>query len=209
MNKISECCRLDRRRQAILDAARELFISKGYEQTTLGDVVEAAGGSLSTIYKLFGNKDGLLDAVVFAKVVSGAEMIRQVVDDEPDPVKALSRIARELYHTHLEAEAVALVRVVIAHSIRDKSFAERFFTTTAMRSRDAVEAALHKWRAEGLKFVGSPSELADMLLGLMVVDMQTQAISHGLKGVVDDADIDYRITFFLRGAGLLQADSAG
>lgn len=208
MNEFSDCHRLDRRRQAILDAARELFISKGYEQTTLGDVVDAAGGSLSTLYKLFGNKDGLLDAVVFATVTSGAELIRQIVEEEPDPAKALRRIAYGLYDKHLGPEAIALVRIVIAHSIRDKVFAERFFTTTALRSRDAVESALRKWQADGVKFVGHPSDLADMFMGLMVADMQNQAISHGMKGIVDDAGIAFRVEFFLRGAGLWRAEPA-
>lgn len=57
-------CRLDRRRIALVAAAKALFIEKGYEGTTLGDIVERAGGSLSTLYKLFGNKDGLLEAVI-------------------------------------------------------------------------------------------------------------------------------------------------
>lgn len=205
MNKISESCRLDRRRHAILDAARELFISKGYEQTTLGDVIDKAGGSLSTIYKLFGNKDGLLDAVVFAKVTSGEDIVRQIASEEPDAATALSRIAHELYRLQLEAEAVALVRIVIAHSIRDEGFARKFFSTTAQRSRNAVEDALRKWEAEGVRFAGSPSELADMFQGLMVADMQNQAITHGLKGVLDEADIAFRVEFFLRGAGLMTA----
>ena len=42
-----------------MEAARVLFVEKGYEHTSLGDIVERSGGSLATVYKLFGNKDGL------------------------------------------------------------------------------------------------------------------------------------------------------
>ena len=62
MTDLSECDRLDQRRRAILASARALFVEQGYEKTTLGEIVERAGGSLATVYKLFGNKDGLLEA---------------------------------------------------------------------------------------------------------------------------------------------------
>lgn len=48
--------RLEERRSALLTAAQNLFLEQGYERTTLGDVVARAGGSLATLYKLFGDK---------------------------------------------------------------------------------------------------------------------------------------------------------
>lgn len=35
----------------ILDAALELFLAKGYEATSLSDIIELSGGSLSSVYK--------------------------------------------------------------------------------------------------------------------------------------------------------------
>ena len=58
MTRLPEFCRLDRRKRAIIDAARALFVEQGYERTTLKDIVDRAGGSLATVYKVFGNKDG-------------------------------------------------------------------------------------------------------------------------------------------------------
>lgn len=34
----------------ILDAALELFLAKGYEATSLSDIIELSGGSLSSVY---------------------------------------------------------------------------------------------------------------------------------------------------------------
>ncbi len=50
----------DQTRRAIVGAARDLFIGRGYGRTTIGDIAEAAGVSSETIYGAFGNKATLL-----------------------------------------------------------------------------------------------------------------------------------------------------
>ncbi len=50
----------DETRSAIVRAARDLFVARGYGQTTLADVARAAGVSVETIYASVGNKAALL-----------------------------------------------------------------------------------------------------------------------------------------------------
>ena len=52
-----------RRREAVLAAAREHFLRDGYAATTVGAVAAAAGVSVETIYKTFGKKPGLVRAL--------------------------------------------------------------------------------------------------------------------------------------------------
>lgn len=47
------------RYQRILEAALELFLAKGYEATGLSDIIAKSGGSLSSVYKYFDNKETL------------------------------------------------------------------------------------------------------------------------------------------------------
>ena len=130
MMSVSECCRLDRRRRAIIEAARTLFVERGYENATLGDIVERAGGSLATVYKLFGNKDGLLEAAVFEHASSGDEIVREAMEAGGDRAAILHRIAGAFDAHFLDAETVALVRIVIARSMSDREFARRFDLAT-------------------------------------------------------------------------------
>ncbi|QKF63967.1 TetR/AcrR family transcriptional regulator [Campylobacter corcagiensis] len=48
----------------VLNVGLELFLEKGYNDTSLNDIVERSGGSLSTIYKYFHNKEGLFKAII-------------------------------------------------------------------------------------------------------------------------------------------------
>src|SRR3546814_10691682 len=64
MNDGQETTRREDRRQASLDAAESLFLEKGYERVSVNAIVQRSGGSLATVYDWFGNKHGLLYAVV-------------------------------------------------------------------------------------------------------------------------------------------------
>ena len=44
------------RRKAILAAARDVFLERGYANSSIDAVVERSGGSKATVYQLFGNK---------------------------------------------------------------------------------------------------------------------------------------------------------
>lgn len=52
------------RRRAMLDAACELFLEHGFGGTSVAQVVQRSGGSLATLYALFGSKEGLFEAIV-------------------------------------------------------------------------------------------------------------------------------------------------
>jgi AcrR family transcriptional regulator len=48
------------KRQAILHAARELFASQGYDDTTIAEIARAAGVAVGTVYLYFENKHDIL-----------------------------------------------------------------------------------------------------------------------------------------------------
>lgn len=54
----------EERRQEIITAARELFMTKEYKDTSMRDVMEMLGIAKGTIYHYFTSKEHLLEAVV-------------------------------------------------------------------------------------------------------------------------------------------------
>lgn len=53
-------------RASILDSAWRLFQADGYAATTIGAIAASAGVSVETVYKSFGGKPGLLEAIAQA-----------------------------------------------------------------------------------------------------------------------------------------------
>lgn len=52
------------RYEKIIDAGLDVFLQKGYDATSLNDIIAICGGSLSTVYKYFENKEGLFKAIL-------------------------------------------------------------------------------------------------------------------------------------------------
>jgi AcrR family transcriptional regulator len=77
----------DRTRAHLVEVAADLLATAGPDAVTTRSVALAAGVQAPTIYRLFGDKSGLLDAVVahgFASYVAGKHL-----DPDSDPVEGL------------------------------------------------------------------------------------------------------------------------
>ncbi|MGC4748147.1 TetR/AcrR family transcriptional regulator [Micromonospora sp. DT201] len=73
-------------RSGIVEAASQLLREKGANAVTTRAVAQAAGVQAPTIYRLFGDKDGLIDAVaehVMATYVSAKAVAAQTPDGDP------------------------------------------------------------------------------------------------------------------------------
>ena len=58
-----------RTRARILDAASELFLERGYAQTTMKDIADLAGVARDTVHAVFGNKARVLTALIDLRLV--------------------------------------------------------------------------------------------------------------------------------------------
>ena len=50
-------------KKEILDAAKELFLTKGYEETAISDIMELAGGAKGMFYRFFESKEEVMHAL--------------------------------------------------------------------------------------------------------------------------------------------------
>lgn len=64
----------------ILKVSFDIFLQKGYANTSLSDIVAQSGGSLSTIYKHFKNKEGLFKAILETGVKKFYKKINEKID---------------------------------------------------------------------------------------------------------------------------------
>lgn len=56
-NRINGVHQVDEQRNAILDAAETLFLQKGLENTTMGDIAKETGIHRATVYRYFSDRD--------------------------------------------------------------------------------------------------------------------------------------------------------
>ena len=64
----------------------QLFWSKGYEATSLQDLLQATGLSKSSLYESFGNKQNLFEAAFTRYFDSRAKLMKERLEQTPSPL---------------------------------------------------------------------------------------------------------------------------
>lgn len=170
-------CRLTARREAILDAAESLLLERGFHGTSLAAVVERSGGSLATLYAMFKNKQGLLEAVMHRLRDAQLADLEALVAAESSGCAALKRLAERLHAFLVEPRTVAMMRIVMSESLRDPDFGREFYC----RGREEKVAGLARmfadWAASGRAVIDDPQEAAAMFLAGTLGDRQITAMA--------------------------------
>ncbi|MGB2578599.1 AcrR family transcriptional regulator [Elusimicrobium simillimum] len=71
----------DKRKNEILDIAENLFTTKGYEKTTVENIINTAVIAKGTFYHYFKSKEELLDAIIMRFMDVGVKIIQSIADD--------------------------------------------------------------------------------------------------------------------------------
>lgn len=115
-NEISD--KTQKRLEKIIEVAFDMFLKKGYANTSLNDIVTKSGGSLSTIYNYFHNKEGLFKAIL----EKGVKNFFAQIDKKIDINQSLS-IEEFLYHfsdvyldTVLNDRAISFYKLVFGEN---------------------------------------------------------------------------------------------
>ncbi|GGB81100.1 TetR family transcriptional regulator [Marinobacterium zhoushanense] len=143
------------RRRRILDAAKEVFLEQGFENASISDIMKRAGGSMSTLYRCFGNKLGLFEA-----------MMEQSCDDlfasfdqdriwSDDPESTLYSFGQRFIEMVSRPQAVAMYRLVLsANSAEREQIQALFYNAGPDRIRKLLTVYLERQNAEGRMNIG-------------------------------------------------------
>lgn len=69
-------------KERIIEAAYELFGQKGYDKTTIAEIIKKAGASKGGFYHHFQSKEEILETITFAYIDKVRKAYRQVLDDK-------------------------------------------------------------------------------------------------------------------------------
>ncbi|MFX1372153.1 MAG: TetR/AcrR family transcriptional regulator [Promethearchaeota archaeon] len=85
------------RKQIILEAAEKLFLSKGYEATTMDEIANEAEFSKGTVYKYFVSKDELYIAIGIKAYELIIKYTREFTEKEDQGIKQLMAVGYAYY----------------------------------------------------------------------------------------------------------------
>ncbi|MBQ6512070.1 TetR/AcrR family transcriptional regulator [Methanobrevibacter sp.] len=84
----------EKRKKELLNIAYDMFLTQGYENTSVDEIIEKAQIAKGTYYYYFQSKEQMLEEVIDMMIDSEAEMAEQIIStDIPVPQKIVGIIA--------------------------------------------------------------------------------------------------------------------
>lgn len=156
------------RRLALLLSATQLFLEHGYDAVSLDDIVNHAGGSKASIYKYFGNKDGLFTAICDYRREMFFKDICSPFDFQKDHLRQyLIQTLKNFYNHLIQQENSDFLRIIVEQAQRNPKLALYIMEQGPRHIQKAIELALAKAHQFGLIFCEQPSYSAKFYFGII------------------------------------------
>ncbi len=157
------------RQKEIQRATLALLVQHGYAATTMASVAKAAGASLETLYKWYGDKPGLFRAMVQANIEELRDELVMSAAAFRDPLAAVQEFGPQLIAVLTSEEVVALNRAAAADPSGDlgRIIAETGRGSIAPQLTGLFERAMAS---------EDPAQITEIYLGLLLGDLQIRRV---------------------------------
>lgn len=191
------------RRDALLDVAAEMFFEHGYAATSIDAIIERAGGSKRNIYSQFGNKAGLLMAIVTDTADKAVQALAIERVAGQDLRELLTDFGERLIEVYMSATVVGVYRIIVTEAQRHPDLARGFYDEGPGRTAAQLALVLDAAAARGEIGPGNTALLAEHFVG-MIRDNRHLQVVLGLRPPPSAAEmkriVESVVALFLDGA---------
>lgn len=117
------------KRQQILDGAKRVFLSVGFDAASMNDITREAGVSKGTIYVYFGSKEELFGALIDRERRAKLALLAEALDEKDTMRETLMRYGVLLTRLMTSSQLTRVQRMVIGVSERMPELGKLFFDT--------------------------------------------------------------------------------
>lgn len=163
--------RSDRKREALLLAATEVFLDKGYDGTSMDDVAAKAAVSKPTVYKYFSDKEQLFAQIVRATTGQIDDLVRLVVEtmaDQTETEAGLTVLARRFITALMQPPVLRLRRLVIANADRFPDVGRSWYEQGFERVLATLATTFQSLADRKVLRLGDPLLAANHFVGLLL-----------------------------------------
>ncbi|GAB2525315.1 TetR/AcrR family transcriptional regulator [Paramicrobacterium agarici] len=176
----------------ILECARDVFIANGFVGTSTDQLAAAASVSKQTIYKEFGDKEGVFSALI--------RYACDRVDDPFEPMTAamrrvatadegIERLAEQFTVSIMSPHVQQLRRLVIAEASRFPHLGQLYWENGFLRVLASISRCLSVLDERGLLSVPDPSLAAQHFSGMLLWIPSNREMFAAGTAVVDDDEV--------------------
>jgi|SRR6266478_3247494 len=175
------------RREAILEAAKDVFLDQGYELATMDAIAERAATTKRTVYAHFEHKQALFAAMVEHSAGMFLEHLGELDRGGANYRTELERFANRFCELSTFRHAVQFQRLIIAESKRFPGLAREVSTSILGKPLAMVARYLRELDQHGKLKVDDPKRAAEQFLDITTGSIRLAAL-YGLIPPVADPD---------------------
>lgn len=151
-----------RTRERVVDAARRLWVERGFAATTMDAIAAEAKVAVQTVYGAFGSKSSILIALLgqLEEKAGGETLIPRLMNarNAPEQIAIIAAFNRRLFEAGADVIAIAIGSVAADHEVAS------WVAEGDRRRRDGQAFLVSGWhRARALKPRMSALEAGDIL----------------------------------------------
>lgn len=193
--------RAEARRRAMLEAAHQLFMTKGLQHTSLDDVIALSGGSRSTLYELFGNKDGLFEEMLREHCETMMGPVFELTLQGRHPREVLCQFAQSFLAKIYSEESLRGIRMIMQEAQHYPETAD-FFRRAPNFVRTRLGEYMRRMTEEGHLRLEMPEQAANMFM--LMVEGPWSPLRFASEDIPDPEELNRHarmaVEIFLKGA---------
>lgn len=179
------------RRERIEDAAYAVLKESGYKAASLLAIARRASVSNETLYKWYGNKQGLFRSLIQSNAREAKELLEKALQAGRDPLDTLATLGPVLLTLVTGDRAIVLNRAAAGDTSDTKTLGPAIAhfgrDTIAPLLRDLLQAA----SGTGLILCDDPAGAAEIYFRLLIGDLQIRRVI-GALGELPPSEIERR-----------------
>ena len=192
------------KRRQVLEGAREIFMSAGFDAASMNDIARAAGVSKGTLYAYFDSKVALFEALIREDRAHQPERSMMFPANEPDPAKALAIYGRMLVAHITETQALTQARVVAFAAAKFPRLGQAFYEAGPLFGVLKVKERLDAFVAAGTLQIDNTMLAARQFIDLCLGDILKRLLFMVVTSLSQeeiDLTVDSAVTVFLKAYG--------
>ena len=155
-----------KKRDQILEGAKRVFMTKGFDAASMNDITREAGVSKGTIYVYFENKEVLFSALISRERGRMVERMKTVLSDD-GPIETVLSNFGHTFARHLTApDTIRAMRMVIGVLDRMPNLSRNFFTMLPENPVGILDDYLKVQVGKGLLVIEDPNLAARQFMDM-------------------------------------------
>jgi len=152
------------RKNEILDAARKFFFQKGYEQTSIQDIIDDLSIAKGTFYHYFTSKLDLLDQLIDRTTSEICSSLKPILNMDMNAIEKFNKLFRAATAIKMQKLDVFLVMLKVMFRDENTIIRVKMYRRMVEKNKPLFSSIIEQGIKEGVFNAPYPDDTAELLM---------------------------------------------